>query len=221
MADLKVGIEIGAKNAFSPEARKMGAAADALSQRLSASQKRLGELAARDDKIKRLGGLGKNARQVSAEFTAAKKKTEALKREFKAAESPSKKLDKALQSSKRETAELGRAQARQREELRELRREMRESGIEAGNLGRAQRSTADDFERASGQIRQATGREPPTRPGTRNRRGWPGACWARARPGNSAAACASSACGLSNRRARWRSSAGGSRRSGWTRGRST
>ena len=63
---------------ISADHRMIAPASDALSQRLATNQKKLGELAARDDSIKRLRELGKGARQVSAEFDAAKKRTEAL-----------------------------------------------------------------------------------------------------------------------------------------------
>lgn len=157
MADLKVAVEIGAKDRFSGPAAKVGGASGKLQKRFAATQaelKGLGKQRAALDSLARLErGLGKSGTALDA----ARKKTAALRAEMRATDSPSKKLADAFERSREKSSRLGSEHGRQRSKLRQLRDELRESGLATNRLSDAQADLDRRMRRASESVERARG----------------------------------------------------------------
>lgn len=140
--ELTVGVAIEAKDGFSREAAKIAASSDKLAGRLRSGQRRLAELGERAGSLKRLDEAGRRLSRTALAMDAAKRRTRALRGEMKATEAPSKKLTAAFRAARRESSRLHREHMRQKAGLRSLREELREAGIDTGNLAEEQRRAA-------------------------------------------------------------------------------
>lgn len=152
MPELKVGVAIEARDAFSSEARKIAAASDKLADRLKAGQRQLAELGRREGALKRLDAMGAKLSKTASSMDLAAGRTAALRKQIQAAEAPSKRLAREFEDAQRASTRLRREHVRQRDELRGLRRELREAGVDTDDLARSQRRAADSLQEASWKI---------------------------------------------------------------------
>ena len=138
MADLKVAVEIGARDRFSGPAAKVRGAAGKLQKQFSDAQAELKDLGKQRVALDSLARLERGLGKSGTAFDAARKRTAALRAEMRATASPSKKLADAFERSREKSSRLGSAHDRQRSKLRQLRDELRESGLATNRLSDAQ-----------------------------------------------------------------------------------
>jgi len=142
MSKLDLSILIKAVDKFSVPAKKIAGVSDKMSKSMIGGQKELIALGNQKTGIAMFRRLAGSVRGTAIEMKAAQSKVAKLGKAISATSNPSQKMLREFESAKRKSAQLKSSYQTQSDKLRALRRDLRESGIEAGQMAAAEHKLA-------------------------------------------------------------------------------